>query len=150
LPEGFVPDEAALGEFKQLAAESGLKPEGAQKVFDLYAKQVAAQEARAQAAVEARNSEWVAALKADKDIGGAAFASNIEFAKKGVVRFGSPGLLQVLNESGLGNHPELVRAFVKIGKTISEDDTRGAGSQGGDSSERAALRALYPSMFPKD
>lgn len=36
-------------------------------------------------------------------------------------KFGSPELKQYLNETGLGNHPELVRIFANIGKAMSED-----------------------------
>jgi hypothetical protein len=154
LPEGFKPDEAALGEFKTIAKEAGLKGEVAQKVFDLYAKhdaaQAAAREAQAHAQAEARNKEWAAAARADKEYGGAAFDSNLTYAQKAIAKFGSKELLSWFNESGAGNHPEVVRTFIRMGKAISEDNTRGASSSGGVSSEEAILKVRYPTMHKEN
>lgn len=151
LPEGFVADEAALGEYKSVAQALGLKGEQAQKVFDVYAKHEAARDAARQAqAVEAReaqNRQWAEAARADKEYGGGNFDASLAHAQRAMARFGSKELLTWLNESGAGNHPELMRAFIRAGKAISEDNTRGASSGGGVSSEQAVLRSRYPTMF---
>jgi len=37
-------------------------------------------------------------------------------------KFGTPELADLLTTYGLGSHPEVVRAFLKIGKLTLEDD----------------------------
>ena len=57
----------------------------------------------------------------DKEFGGPALAENLSVAKKALDAFGTAELRTLLNESGLGNHPEIVRLFFRAGKAISED-----------------------------
>jgi hypothetical protein len=42
-------------------------------------------------------------------------------AKKALDAFGTAELRSLLNESGLGNHPEVIRFMFRAGKAISED-----------------------------
>ena len=60
-------------------------------------------------------------MKVDKEIGGEKFTENLALARKALESFGTPELQDVLNMTGLGNHPEVIRAFYKAGKAISED-----------------------------
>ncbi|MEI6907818.1 peptidase, partial [Klebsiella pneumoniae] len=53
--------------------------------------------------------------------------------------FGTPELKEYLNGTGLGNHPELVKAFIKVGKAMSEDGMV-TGKEGG---QRSAAEVLY-------
>ena len=64
--------------------------------------------------------DWLAEAKADPEIGGAAFDANVAVAVKAIEAFGSPGLKDLLNASGLGNHPEVIRFAAKAGKAIAE------------------------------
>jgi hypothetical protein len=54
-------------------------------------------------------------------MGGAKHEENLALANKAIDAFGTPELRTFLDESGLGNHPELLRAFHKAGSAISED-----------------------------
>jgi hypothetical protein len=145
LPDGVVADKPLMDGFIALAKESGLKGESAQKIADLY---VQAQASQAKAAEEAHAKQvaaWAEEVKADKQIGGASLDASMAVASRAVAQFGSPELKELLNSSGLGNHPALVRAFVKIGRAISEDSIAGAvGGGKAESSDESLLRGLYP------
>lgn len=121
-PEGSPIDSQALEETAAFSRELGLTNEQAQKLVDrdhqLLTSYVAAQQ---QALIERSQTQWVDEIKADKEIGGADFNRNAELARRAMAKFGSDSLKQALNESGLGSHPELVRAFVRIGKAMAED-----------------------------
>ncbi len=54
--------------------------------------------------------------KADKEIGGDKLISNLSAAQRALDQFGTPELKEYLNTTGLGNHPDLVKTFVKIGR----------------------------------
>lgn len=117
VPEGVQLDETALGAFKPVAKELGLTQEGAQKLVDLF---VDTQKQQAEA-FDTMKADWVKEAKADKEIGGAAYDQSVGYAKKAIAHFGNPKLQAALDWSGLGDHPEVIRAFSKIGKEISED-----------------------------
>jgi len=48
-----------------------------------------------------------------------------------------------LDQTGMGNHPELVRTFAQIGKAISEDKIHMGNQSHG---ERSAADILYPNQ----
>lgn len=142
-PEGFDGelDTAALEQFEPVAKELGLTQEQADKMVALHAEslQRAQQQSRDQWAQQMQT--WQDDLRNDPDFGGAKFDENIGSAMKAVEKFGSPGLKEALESTGMGNHPELVRTFAQIGQAISEDKiVLGGQSQGA----RSPAEILYP------
>lgn len=117
MPEGVELDSTAADEFKAIAKELKLDQASAQKVADIGAKMAQRQAESHVKLVET----WVEQVKVDKEIGGDKLQENLAVAKKALETFGTPELRDVLNASGLGNHPEVIRAFYKAGKAISED-----------------------------
>ena len=88
-------------------------------------------------------STWEEELKADKDFGGEAFDKNVATAIKGLEAVGSPELRQMLDQTGLGSHPEIVRAFKKVGELVA-DAPFATGAQPAQSASPAAR--MYPNM----
>jgi hypothetical protein len=144
LPEGYTLEGEVGTQFKSLAKELGLNQEQAQKLVDLDVKRSTAQ----MEAVHKASSEWLAAAQVDKEYGGDAFAENAAIAKKAIDTFGTQALKDLMQQAGLGNHPEMIRTFYRIGKAISEDRFVGGGngdkSGGTDLTSRAADK-LYGS-----
>ena len=133
MPEGFAMDAALLGEFAPTLKELNLTQEQAQKVMDFAPKLVQATAEKTAASLMdayglADRATWAEAVKADKEIGGERLPENLAMAKKAVDAYGDPELKTFLNKSGLGNHPALIRAFVKAGKPLMAD-TAGGGKQ---------------------
>jgi len=144
-PEGVTLDSEVLGEFEGIAKELKLSQEDAQKVADLGAK-LSQKFATAQAqAIEDASSAWVAAVTADKEIGGEKLTENLASAQKALQAFGSPELSKLLNESRLGNHPEVIRLMAKVGKAISEDRMVTGGAGPSREGPKTAAEVLYPS-----
>ncbi len=117
-PEGTALDEAVTGAFGEVAKELNLTQDGAQKVLD---KVLPVMAARAADQVAATKAGWLAASKADKEIGGQKFTENLGIAKTARDAFASPELIKLLDESGLSDHPEFIRMFHKAGKAMSEE-----------------------------
>jgi len=141
LPEGVALDEQGASEFKALAKELKLPAESAKKLAELAAN-------RARAQHEAHTTlvtGWAEQVKADKEIGGDKLPETLAVAKKAIDQFGSPELKDLLNSTGLGNHPEVVKLAWRIGKAISEDTfVRGAAK--GPATESDLAKSLFPSM----
>lgn len=147
VPEGVQLDEALITEFTPVAKELNLDNESAQKLVDLYTKTRTADTQKLYDAWAQTHEKWVGEAKADKEIGGANFDANIAVAKKAMTAAslgGGEKLVEALNVTGAGNHPEIIRFFYKVGKLMSDDKFDTGKSQSGAPVDKAA--ALYPSM----
>lgn len=140
VPEGITVDEEMLGEFKAEAQRLKLSQEDAQKMASLGIKM---QQKQADA-YRATQEGWRESVKSDKEFGGDALLENVAFARKGLAEFGSPELEKLLADTGFGNHPEIVRAFYRIGKRISQDSHVVTGSQPGSAVSQA--KRLFPNQ----
>lgn len=139
--EGVELDTEALKEFEPVAREMNLTNEQAQKLVDVYPKILAGVQQRQVEAWQQTTEQWAADVKADKEIGGDKLPSNLSAAQRALDQFGTPELKTYLNDTGLGNHPDLVKAFVKIGKAMSEDKVVSGGHDSGGSD---LVSAFYP------
>lgn len=144
MPEGFELNTEVSGEFEAYARELNLPQDKAQAVVDMGVKLMQSAQTQQVEAFEAQQLEWRNAVVNDKELGGPALAENLSYAAKVLDTF-APDLRTVLDETGLGNHPAFVKAFVKIGKAISEDRLVGGAQQApGAATDPAAT--LFPSM----
>jgi hypothetical protein len=124
LPEGVTVDAEQLKPVTELFAASGLDQEQAQKFIDLaLARETAAQQRGTQAFVDLQN-QWVSEIKADPDIGGDKLELSLATAGRAIDRLDVPGLREALGFTGAGNHPAVVKAFVRLGRLLSEDRFR--------------------------
>ena len=138
--EGQELDAAALEQFEPIARELNLTNEQAQKMVDLYGSKIMPMVQQQQVEAWQKTTEqWAADVKADKEIGGDKLTGNLSAAQRALAQFGTPELKEYLEGTGLGNHPELVKAFVKIGKAMSEDGMVDGSNQG----QRSAAEVLY-------
>jgi len=142
--EGVTLDQDALGEFKALAGDAKLSQEQAQKVVDIGVKLQQKWAADQAKAMEGAREQWAQASNTDKEFGGEKLAENLSVAKTALDKFGSPELKQLLNDSGLGNHPEVIRFFYRAGKAISNDRIVSGGNGPGAAIDPASV--LFPSM----
>lgn len=117
-PEGKTYDPHILTAFEASAKEANLTQDAAQKLLDSMSPKIAERQAEQVLAI---NKEWLDSSKADKEFGGDGLDANLGVAKKALDMFGSPELSKLLGTTGLGNHPEVIRAFYRIGNAISED-----------------------------
>lgn len=139
MPEGVELDKAAADEFSTVAKELKLDNATAQKIADVGAK-MAQRQAEQHAKLVA---SWVEQIKTDPTIGGDKFDENLAVARRALDEFGSPELKDVLNASGLGNHPAVVKAFYNAGKKISTDRMVTGTPKGGDTD---TAKKLFPNM----
>ena len=138
--EGVELDQEALKDFEPVARELNLTNEQAQKLVDAYSTKILPLVQKQQMEAWQKTTEqWAADVKADKEIGGDKLTSSISTAQRALETFGTPELKEYLNTTGLGNHPELVKAFVKIGKAMSEDGM----VTGKEAGQRSAAEVLY-------
>ena len=140
-PDGREFDPKVLEGFSEAAKELNLPQEAAQAMLDKIAPALAAKQEQA---LNETRAKWETDAKADKEFGGDKLTENLALAKKAIETFGSPELRTLLDETGLGSHPEFIRVFVRAGKAISEDGF--VAGRGGSNSSTDPAKTMFPNM----
>ena len=122
LPEGVVFDESSLDAFKNLSQEMGLSLEQVQKLVDFEGRFVRQGESEEQNQKQQIMENWA---RQTREMYGPKLEEAVSCAVRAADAFGGPELRQLLQSTGLGNHPVIVRTFNEIGKRISEDSFPG-------------------------
>jgi hypothetical protein len=145
LPEGMTLDEGTLDVFSPIFKELGISNEGAQRLVNAYIPLIQStvdkQKQEAQKDYQAIVEGW----KADtmKELGSESKEA-LAACGKALNKFGSKELRELMQETGVGNHKEMVKFMVKIGKTISEDALVEPKNQAGIPADDP--RKMYSSM----
>lgn len=148
LPEGMELDTALAEKADPIFRELNLTNEQAGKLAKLVAEQRISEGQALQDAYAKQMQDWADETQADKEIGGTALETNVTFAHQFIGQFGSPELKALLRDTGLGNHPELVRVFVRAGKAMAEDGGV-SGKTAGAPKSAAAVLYDHPTSNPK-
>lgn len=148
LPDGLKIDAAVQTAFEAKAKELGLSQDKAQALYDIGAQAIQSN-AKAQATQAAdTQASWLEASRADKEFGGDALQANMAVAAK-AMGFATPELKTILNDTKLGNHPEVIRWMVRVGKAMSEDAHRqGREALKNTQTFTGKAQAFYPGMNP--
>lgn len=129
-PEGFPQLDAVLvDKFEPLARELNLSNEQANKLVDTMLPQVVARmNEQARDGWVNTIESWQQQVVADKEIGGEQLQSNLQHARRALDKFATPELRSLIEHPGtdpkgmgLGNHPEVMRLFVRLGKAMADD-----------------------------
>jgi hypothetical protein len=132
LPEGTEIDAEALAAVAPVAKELNLSNEGLSKIAGVYAEKVLPgvvdrvqegimRDVSAQHAAWA--SEAVELVKTDPVFEGKPLADVQRVSAKALDRFFGPEFRTFLDQTGLGNHPQMLKGMYTVGSRIAEDDT---------------------------
>ena len=131
VPEGVEQGEDAASMekfFRKSMHDAGLSQKQAQAMYKSYGDfsgQFTEKQATTTADME---KQWDTDIRQEF---GLAYTDQLESAKAAVEEFGSDNLKQYLDESRLGNHPEMIKFAAKIGAELIEKGSQGrAGRQG--------------------
>lgn len=152
-PEGMAFDVEAFEIADPVFRELNLSNEAAQKLMPVageFATRVAAaalakhQLDQAQTMTTMRR-EWLENAKGDAEIGGTNWEASTASAAKALDMLGFPKgspFRGLLDETGFGNHPEMIRAFARIGQRVGEDTFERGGT--GDGKPKSDRELFYP------
>jgi hypothetical protein len=128
LPPGVDYDENFERSMLPVAHKLGLTPAQVQGLVDAVTSHRLGEFQSLAQSSSGREAETAAMLKAEY---GSNYDAKIQQAARAVRQFGGDEVIQLLNESGYGNHPALIRMMAKIGGMMTEDSLkvgRGAGA----------------------
>lgn len=128
VPDGFEAiDTDVMSEAEPILRELKLTNEQADKLTPIAAGLVKKTMERAEKAITdraiAQRKEWADAFQSDPDIGGANKDRTLGDAARAFDHYGlkkGEGLRQLLDESGLGNHPDVIRFVARVGRDLDE------------------------------
>ena len=86
---------------------------------------------------------WQKDSENDKEFGGEKFEENVATAKLAIEKYGTPELKQLLEDHGVGSHPEMIRFMWNAGKPLKED------VPGGNSTVASEKQSRIDIMYPK-
>lgn len=141
MPEGMELDTSMVDAFGPLMLEAGLNQDQAQLMATTLAEKLQAGEQQQQDAYTQQVEEWVDEAKSDKEFGGDKFEESTAVAQNAINQLGSPELKQLLDDSGLGNHPDMIRFAWQVGQLLKEDSV---GNSAPVRAESDAASILYP------
>ena len=132
LPEGMEIDKDALAVVTPIAKELNLSNEGFNKLAGVYAEKIIpGVQAKVTEGIErevaAKHAEWAGEAQTmiaeDPVFKGKKLAEVQQMSAKTLDRFFGEEMRQFLAETGLGNHPAMVKGMYLIGTQIAEDTT---------------------------
>ena len=144
IPEGGQVDAENLDKFVALAKDLGLNKKQAQKIFDLNVEFAKAETVR----FEADRAEWLKTIKSDEDFGMDNFEKSKELAKRAMKRFANDELKGLLDATGFGDHPDVFKLMVNVGRAMGEAEFfDGKGNLGDE--DRDTADVLFGDMTGK-
>lgn len=139
MPDGYTVDSELSDLVIPIGRELNLNQAGMQKLVDLKPKmdQIALERWKGHL------TELKKEAQADPDIGGAKYAPAIAAGRAVIAKFGSPGLVKMLNHYGVGAHPEMIRFMSKIAAATGETPTPTSEGGGTGSVEKPLHELMY-------
>lgn len=144
VPDGAELDQAALDHFSPAFKELQLTNDQVQKLADLRLEE---QQKQAQHWADTRRS-WVKQGEKDAEVGGDRYRASVATAQSAIGQFADQEAVQFLEDSGLGDHPAMLRMFHRIGAAMADDSIVTARGGAADQGPAARLNRLYPTMNP--
>lgn len=118
LPEGSVVPDGYIEQVAEYAKELGLSQDQASALVARDKSLIDAVQEQHANKMDAQIESWADEYR--KEVGDK-FDESVKSALKARDRFGDEALATMLEETGLGNHPAVIRFFSAVGKAITED-----------------------------
>ena len=140
----FGDENGELDGFREFAHDTGLTQDQASNILKLYGDIQEEQEEAHQNGLEELRTNTTMELQKEW---GKNYDGKMDYAKRAFAQFASPELSQLMDESGMGNHPEMLRVFAKVGELMGEDSlvvgTGPGSSQLSPEQAQQEIQALY-------
>ena len=136
-PEGYPIPADKLKSLTAHFNEIGLTREQAEKQIEYMSRQYA----EFQESQKSQRRAWISEIK---EFGGEKFKETVADAKRALAQFDDDGSIRgMLNETGYGDNPAIIKIFAKVGRALAEDRIIG---KAGEITEKPLEERLYPNM----
>ena len=143
-PDGQEIDQEVLTAASKMMKEAGLSQAQATAIVNYDLERAAEAQAKWAADVES----WKQQVRVDPELGGRLHDATTRQVQAAFKRYGDDELAALMEATGLGEHPAVIRCFKKVYAGSAEDTSAGSKpvGAGGKKTEEERLRAMYPTM----
>jgi len=128
LPEGVTRDEEMESWFKEISFNRGLSQNQARGMYEDFMEFQGSSSKKSSETNEKTLQDWDENIKKEF---GSAYDQNIDIARQFVKNNGTPEFIEMLNSTGLTNHPEMIKFCYNVGKHTVEHSGLNGGKPGG-------------------
>jgi hypothetical protein len=128
MPEGMELNSTLLDQAVPIFKELGLTKEQSQKLVDFHAQQIQNGIKSQAESFDQLKQDWRAQTENDPELGGDKLTENVATARVALDKLGTPELTKLLDDFGMGNHPEMIRFMARVGKFMKEDSPGNTGN----------------------
>lgn len=139
MPEGFDLGDDVKTDLIKIAKENNVKPEVAKQFVE---KHIALKQQELATAKETIES-WRQATINDPDIGGAYIQQTMKNVNNALSAPGGSEFASILKQTGLQNHPAVVKFLNHYGNIVKNDSVRGGSPANTNATDQAKLDSLY-------
>lgn len=155
LPEGVQLDQQLLNSAAPVFKELGLSSENASKLVPLVTEVQTRFQQTQLDQFSALTKSWAKEAQADQDMGGQNWKETSRLAGVALQAGGAAAsnheVRQLLDQSGLGNHPAMIRFFRDIGRVVERMKPNGSSRRLSviEAARQAHQKAVYPNDPPE-
>tara|TARA_R110000765_G_scaffold178074_2_gene283601 strand:- start:288 stop:1097 length:810 start_codon:yes stop_codon:yes gene_type:complete len=110
--------DGVLDDFKTFAHQNNFTQDQADNLLGLFSDMQEEDAQSEEQAIEDLKVQTTIGLQRDW---GRNYDGNLDYARRAYAQFGTAELTDVLDNSGFGNHPEVIKAFSKVGQLLGEE-----------------------------
>lgn len=143
LAEGQELDTEAFALAEPVFRKLNLTQENAQSLVDTFGGIMQSLEKRIETERAETVAGWLKTAKADTEIGGAKWAKSIKDAQGIIGRYADNEFKVFLEQTGLTNHPGLIKMLARAGARMSEGTFENAGGGSGMKAEKSLEEIFY-------
>ena len=150
MPEGYELDTETLEAVTPMLKEMGATTEQAQALADIMVKKMTAQRNAECDAFSETVKSWKEETLNDPEIGGRNLDKNLSSVAKVIDKYAEDGaaVRQMLDDSGLGNHPAFVKMMVRVAQSLDTDKwVDSPGNNKGNIGEDEFIKGLFPNSL---
>ena len=141
IPENSNLSDEQVEDIKAFAKENELSNEVTQAILDRENKAVSSYIENSEKESNQIIENWEKEVKSDKELGGDNLKQTVENSRRAVEQFGSESFSKLLNESGYGNNPDVIRFLNAIGEKMADDKFIQPGAK--PAAERSMAEIFY-------
>ncbi len=153
-PENFTEDLMSKDEATELLKKHNASQEALDDLVPVISKVAEKMKEQSEKMWREQVSKWAEESANDKDFGGDKYDENIKTVIRPVIdKWGSPELVDILDQTGMAEHPAIMRFLFRIGQDVSKDGKlifSDKDSPGHERSMAERAASMYPTMTKRD
>src|SRR5882724_10596350 len=126
LPDGVEPDAKIMSQFTDVLKGAKVPQEAGQKLMDLYVGEMSKIAQAQQDAWQKTLDTWKDDVISDPELGGNRHQTVLKRCLGVLIEFGDDSFRDMLNVTGVGNHPAMFRFLNKVAGFMSEPRAKSA------------------------